>query len=344
MSIIRQVGIALSLLALISSASVSAQQPPTTTLLFNLVTQQDYPFNVQVFYPWGKEVEKVTNGRVKVNFTATPVVPPAGQWEGVVNDTVDGAEMYDGLIVNKLPLEQLALLPLGTTTGEATSVALWRTYQKYFKNAHNEFEDVQLLALICYGPGQIFGLKKPLNAPGDFDGIKLWSIPGSSANVVRDLKSGVVSTPAVDMTQLVVGGVVDGFVGIMANDGQTNGVLNYARYETVVPGGITSSSFSIFVNKAKWQSIQERDRNAILAISGEAFARRLSAIDQQEKKVVRGTAGHLTVMNASPALMTAIQATSGPLEAAWIKTADSLGVDGKAALDYFRQQAQQNAR
>lgn len=343
MMTLRRFVIAFSFLALISTESAPAQQTQTTTLLFNLITQQDYPFNVQVFYPWGKEVEKVTGGRVKVNFTATPVVPPAGQYEGVVNDTVDGAEMYDGLIVNKLPLEQLALLPLGTTTGAATSVALWRTYQKYFQKS-NEFQDVQLLALICYGPGQIFGLKKPLNAPADFDGIKLWSIPGASANVVRELKSGVVSTPAVDMTQLVAGGVVDGFVGIMANDAQTNGVLNYARYETVVPGGITSSSFSIFVNKAKWQSIQERDRNAILAISGEAFARRLSAIDQQEKKVVLGATGHLTQMNASPALMTAIRSAAAPLDAAWIKTADSLGVDGKAALEYFRQQAQQNAR
>ena len=51
-----------------------------TEILFNRFVPAKHPFNVGMFIPWAKDVERVTNGSVKVKFTEKSLAPPPKQW------------------------------------------------------------------------------------------------------------------------------------------------------------------------------------------------------------------------------------------------------------------------
>lgn len=314
------------------------------TLMMNSFIPAQLPMNVEILKPWARDVEKATDGRVRINFTPTSMGSPQQQFDIVRKHIVDGAYIYNGLIQNQTPLLQVAHLPLGSTTAKGVSVALWRTYTKYFEAA-NEFKDVQLLALFAFPPGQIFSSKEPILSAESMKGVKLWATPGVPALIAEQFHAAVVSTPAATMTQLVAGGTVDGLVGIEPMGAAQYNVIRYARSETVVPGGVDSASFSLFLNKAAWESISAADRDTIKKLSGEAFANRFAILDRLDKEAEDDAVKNgLKVVQAPPKFVEEIRAVAAPMDAQWIATAAKFNVDGKAAMDFFRQEAIANAK
>jgi len=332
----RVLGIAAAFAALLPAAAHAA-----TTLVINAFLPPPHVFNTKVLKPWAADVEKATDGRVKIMFPPNSVAAPNQLWNSVKNSIVDGAYLFNGNIENKLHLPQLAHLPLGSTTSKAMSIALWRTYDKYFKQA-NEYREVQLLALFVFPGGHIYGMKGPVNSPQALQGLRMWALPGVPARMMEAAKAGVVATPAAKMSEIVAGGTVDAFAGIPEMDVNAFKVGRYATAETVVPGALSAPSFSLIINKQKWQSISAADRAAIMKLSGESFAKRMGVVDQVnqaartalEKEGVKST-------EASPQLMDELKKLAAPLDQAWIAEAGKLHVDGKAALDYYRAQAKE---
>lgn len=326
------------------AASQAAAQATPTTLIINAFLPPQHLFNVAVMKPWAADVARVTQGRVKIIFPPTSVGSPQQQWDVVRKRIVDGAYIFNGLIQNKVSLPQLAHLPLGSTTAQAMSVALWRTYEKYFAPAH-EYRDVHLLALVVFPAGEIYSLKRPITSLQSMHGMKLWALPGVAANLMDRGGAGVVATPAAKMSELVAGGTVDGFAGIPDMDAARFNVVRYAHSETVVPGGITAPSFSLFVNRQVWQSIAPADRQAITALSGEAFARRMAVIDQADAHARAQAVSHgLKLIEPSPAFMDELRTLARPMDEQWLDAAARRHVDGAAALAFYRAQAQEAAQ
>lgn len=316
----------------------------TTTLIVNAFLPPQHIFNVDVMKPWAADVERVTQGRVKIVFPPTSIGSPQQQWDVVRKRIVDGAYIFNGLIQNKASLVQLAHLPLGSSTAEGMSVALWRTYLKYFEQA-GEYRDVHLLALVVFPAGEIYSLKQPVTSLRSIHGVKFWALPGVASTLMDLGGAGVVATPAAKMSELVAGGTVDGFVGIPDMDAERFNVMRYARYETAVPGGITAPSFSLFVNRQVWASISKADRQAITALSGEAFARRMATLDAANARAhADAIAQGLKLVEPSATFVNALRTLAQPMDQQWLANAARLHVDGPAALAYYRTQAQQEAQ
>lgn len=327
------------LLALAGIASMASATARAQDLLLNSFLPPQHEFNTKVYKPWAQDVEKATQGRVRMKFPPTSVGSPQQQWDIVRKHIVDGAFIFNGLVQNQVPLEQIAHLPLGSTTAKGMSVALWRTHQKYFEATH-EYNDVQLLALFAFPSGQIFSMKEPLQSAEAMNGVKMWAGPGVPAKLAEDMHAAVVATPAATMTSLIAGGTVDGYMGIPVMDAVQFNVVRYAKSETYVPGGVNAPSFSLFVNKASWESISPADRDVIAKLSGEAFGERLAVLDQtNETAAAKAAAGGMTLLQASLAFVAQIGEIAAGMDAQWIAAAAKLNVDGKAALGYYRSEA-----
>ena len=134
-----------------------------TTLVINTYLPAQHPLNAQVLKPWAADVARVTQGRVDIDFPPASLAAPQQLWEAVTGRVVDGAYIFNGNFYRQLPLMQVAHLPFGSSTARSMSVALWKTYQDYFKSA-NEYKDVELLALFVIPTGQIYGLKHPIDS------------------------------------------------------------------------------------------------------------------------------------------------------------------------------------
>lgn len=334
-----------TLAALMLCAGLAANaQAQTNTILFNSFVPPQHPINSRVFKDWVVDVEKATNGRVKFDVPPASLAAPNQQMDGVSKGIFDMAYMFHGLLENKVKLSQIAHLPGVNTTAKGSSIALWRTYEKFFQSA-NEYKDVHLLGLFVIYPGTIFGIKKPINSVADIKGTKILGNPGVPARMLEAAGGGVVAAPAVRSFEIISGGTVDAFSGYAPADAFAFKTLQYAKYITDLPGGISAPSFAFFINKKKWDAIPKADQEVISKMSGEALAARFGAVDAVDNKVrADAAAGGVEIKPASPAFAAEMAKLADPIIQEWIKQANASGVDGAAALAFYKQQAEQAAK
>ncbi|MCX5871614.1 MAG: TRAP transporter substrate-binding protein DctP, partial [Deltaproteobacteria bacterium] len=175
--------------------------------------------NYSIFFPathghtllateWAKEVEKRTDGAVKINMFPGATLTPADQtYDGVVKGIADIGMSVLSYTKGRFPLSEVIDLPLGYKSGvQATKLA--NAFYKQFDP--KELSDVKVLYLHGHGPG-IFHTKKPVKAMEDLKGMKI-RCSGTSAKVVSALGATPVAMPQNEAYDALQKGVVDGVV------------------------------------------------------------------------------------------------------------------------------------
>jgi TRAP-type C4-dicarboxylate transport system substrate-binding protein len=115
----------------------------------------------------------------------------------------------------------VAQLPFVNTTARGSSVALWRTYQKYFAKA-KEMDDVHVLAMFVLPPGVFYGMKGPIDGMDKIKGRKIYALPGVPATMLEAAGAGVVAAPAARSYEIISGKTVDAFVGYSVSSRATS--------------------------------------------------------------------------------------------------------------------------
>jgi TRAP-type C4-dicarboxylate transport system substrate-binding protein len=326
-------------LATTAVLAATAAARAETKVLFSPFTPPGHVITVGIVQPWAKDVERVTEGRVKVSYPANSLAPPPAQWEMVTNGIADAAFIFNGFAQKRLPLINVAHLPFVTTTAEATSVALWRTYEKFFKKA-DEYKGVHLLGLFTHPGSELFSLGQPIVKVSQLQGLKVWAAPGPPAEAMGKLGAAVVSGPAVRMYEIVSKGTVDAYLGIPYSDVKNFKLVSYTKAATEVPGKMGGASFSMFMNDKTWNKISKKDQEAIDKVSGEMIARHAKAWDDDNKigkdELVKGGG---QIIQAPQDFVADLHKDLQFLEDNWLKDAEKAGVDGKAALAFFRSES-----
>ena len=327
---------------LFAAAAVPASAQ--TTLLFNVFTPPASEISRQVIMPWLKDIERVTEGRVKIKVPPQALAPPPEQMNMVRSGVADGAFIFNAFLQKSHPLLQIGFLPGTMHTGIADGVAYWRTYEKFFAPKH-PVNEVKLLGFFANPPGHLYNIeKKPIRSIAEMKDKKTWSLPGLTARAIGATGASVVPGPAVRMYEIISKGVVDHFCCIDYGDMQAYKVLQYVGAVTEVDGAVFSPKFSVFINKAKWNTISAKDQAAIMKISGEALARRAAADDAHNQAVRKDYLAHSgIIVKASPEFNAALKKVWKPLYDQWIAQANKEGVDGRAALDYYLSEAKKVA-
>jgi TRAP-type C4-dicarboxylate transport system substrate-binding protein len=328
----------IALAAAIAAAGTAAARAETK-ILFSPFTPPGHVIATGIVQPWAADVERVTEKRVKITYPANSLAPPPQQWEMVTNGIADAAFIFNGFAQKRLPLIAMAHLPFTTTTAEATSVALWRTYVKFFQKA-DEYKGVKLLGLFMHPGDELFSLGKPIVKASEIKGMKVWASPGPPAEAMGKLGAAVVSGPAVRIYEIVSKGTVDAYLGIPYSDVKNFKVVPYTKAVTTVPGKLGGASFSMFMNMKTWSSLPKKDQDLIDSVSGEAIARHAKAWDDDDKLGLQELlAAGAKREAASPAFVEELQKELQFIEDNWLKDAAAAGVDGKAALAFFRAEA-----
>jgi len=334
---VRPVALAAGIGLLLAAAGPAAAE---TKLLFNVFTPPSSEISVEIMYPWLKDIERVTEGRVKIVIPPQNLAPPPEQMNMVKTGVADGAFMFNAFLQKSHPALQLGFLPGTMHTALADGVAYWRTYEKFIAPKH-PVNEVKLLGFFANPPGHLYNIEKaPIQSLAALKGKKSWSLPGLTARAIGLTGASVVPGPAVRMYEIISKGVVDVFCCIDYGDMEAYKVLQYVGAVTEIDGGVFSPKFSVFINNAKWNTISPKDQAAIMAISGEALARRAVAVDAHNEKVKKEYLAHGgIIVPATPAFNAELKKAWAPLVESWIADADKEGVDGRAALDYFMSEA-----
>jgi TRAP-type C4-dicarboxylate transport system substrate-binding protein len=324
----------ISLLA--AAAAAAAPALAETRLLFNVFLPPGHVLQ-NVAHAWAADVEKATGNNVKIDFTAGNMAPPPQQLPATASGIFDIAMTANPFIKSKAPLLEVASLPFLVDNAEAASVAYWRTYDKHF-TSKRQFPDVQLLSLFTATGGQLYSLSDtPINSIDEMKKRRMWALPGEAADLLKNLGMSPITSPAVQVSESVSRGVVDGYYGMSPDGAYEFKASPYTKVITWLPKAATATGFSMFINKGKWASISEKDRNAILALSGEALARRvgkayeLAAADALAKMKADG----IKVVNVDAGFYAALQKAAEASYAEFEGIAGKAGLDGKAVLADF---------
>lgn len=307
-------------------AAVPAQAE--TVLRYSNWLPAQHVIHTDAVLPWIADVERVTEGRVKVEITPKVVGSVAGQYDVAVDGLADVVFMIQGYTPGRFVLNNIIELPFVGTQPEATSTAFWRLYQDEL-HRYGEFKGVHVLSLFTASPANIATTRLQVEKVADLQGLKMRNPLASFTPAVEALGAIPVNKPISEIYELATSGVVDG--GFVPLDSMESFKLYDAlRYTTLVPGGLFNPSLAFVINEESWEKLSDADRKAIMEVSGETFARRVGAgyarSDVAALETMRGR-GDMHVITADASMMTELKARLAGVEQAWFDAAQKAGME-----------------
>ncbi|OQY00610.1 MAG: C4-dicarboxylate ABC transporter substrate-binding protein [Desulfobacteraceae bacterium 4572_130] len=214
---------------------------------------------------WCNEVEKRTNGKVKVEYYPGQTLTKADQaYDGVVEGLSDIALSCLAYSRGRFPVLGAVDLPMGYTSGvSATKVA-----NRVLNNFNpKEFNDTKIMYLHAHGPGLVHTKNKPVEKIEDIKGLKLRS-HGTSAKIVKTLGGTPVGLPMPETYQSIQKGIVDGSVyPFESNKGWKLGEVT--DYATAAFSCAYTTTFFVAMNKDKWNLLSKNIQEIIENINKE---------------------------------------------------------------------------
>ena len=230
---------------------------------------------------WCKEVEKRTNGRVKINYLPGGTLIPAAQaYEGAVKGIADISMMTQQYNAGRFPLTEIMYGPIRSTSARQASALITAWFEKF---KPKEYDDVKVLYLYCGGPGN-FATMKPINSIKDLKGLKIRGA-GDTAKIISAMGGVAVSIPLSDSYEGFQRGVIQGSVlPVESLKGWKFGDL--LKGLQVNPAIGNPSALGVVMNKAKWNSLPPDIQKIIEQVNKEWIEKTGAAWDQTDKEGV----------------------------------------------------------
>lgn len=305
-------------------ASVAAAQ--TTVLKYSNWLPVGQAMRVEVIEPWITEVEKVTQGRVKIDTLPKVVGTVGAQFDVARDGQADLVVFVPSYTPNRFDVLEVLQLPFMSDNPEKFAPIADRFYRQQLAR-YGEFKGVHPLSVFIVSPGQLFTVKKQVRTVADFKGLKLRSPQPSATQALTLMGAVPVSKPVSEVYELLSSGVLDGT--LMPGESMPSFKLtDLVQYGTLVPGALYNTVLVIAMNEDKWNALKPEDREAISRISGEAFARNVGrAYAKGDLAAYEGMrkAGK-PVEPLSPAVTAEIKNIVRPIEVEWAEKVKKKGV------------------
>jgi TRAP-type C4-dicarboxylate transport system substrate-binding protein len=321
--------LATSIAAAMMPATVQAQD---VTLRMSNWLPEGQTLRVQAIEPWIAEVEKVTEGRVKIDVPPKVIGSVPAQFDVVSDGQADLALWVNGYTPGRFVISEIFELPFINDDPEEYSAVMYKFYQDKIAQ-YDEYAGTHVLMLFSPGSGPIFNTVRPVEKVADLEGLKLRSPQPVVTEALQILGAVPISKPVSELYELISSKVVDGTVLPMESvvAFKLNDLLSYG---TGIPGGLYNTVLVLGINVDSWDRISEADQKAITAISGEKFARaaggayKHSSEAAKQKMVAEG----MNFITADDAFVADLKQKLAPIEQSWIDHAKERGVEDPAAL------------
>lgn len=287
---------------------------------------------------WAKEIEKRTNGAVKINMFPGGTLTPADQcYDGVVKGISDVGMSVVSYVKGRFPLSEVIDLPLGYRTG-TQATKLGNAYFAKFKP--KEFDDVKIMYFHAHGPG-IVNTKKPVEKLEDLKGLKL-RCTGTSAKVASALGATPVAMPQTEAYDALQKGVVDGVLSpIETLKGWKFAEVTKATTQNF--GSSYSLLFFVAMNKKKWESLPKDVQETIEKINQEWIEKTATAwmeIDKEGTEFALAKGHKIIPLSKEEDARWANLVQ--PILVEYVKNMQAKGLPGDEALKFSQEWLQKN--
>jgi TRAP-type C4-dicarboxylate transport system substrate-binding protein len=225
---------------------------------------------------WAQEIEKRTNGAVKITLFHGGTLTPADKcYDGVVKGLSDIGFSVLSYTLGRFPLTEVIDLPMGYKSGTAATTLVNAYYNKF---KPKELDDVKVMYLHAHGPGILHTNKKPIKTLEDLKGVKIRST-GTVARIAGALGATPVAMPMPETYDALSKGIADGVMcPIEALEGWKLGEV--LKYTTQNYGSAYTIAFFVVMNKDKWNSLPPDVQKVIDKVNEEWIVKQAKVWDE----------------------------------------------------------------
>jgi len=185
-----------------------AAPAPTGTIELKVANYFPAPASQSVLLEeFCRELEKRTDGQVKVDyFAGGSLLGSAAMFDGVLDGVADIGYSHVYYTPGRMPVTEVAGLPLGYPSAWVASQALNDFYEEF---KPEEFDDVVVLFMNTSTPSAIATSKVPIRKLEDLRGLTIRA-PGLAGEVMKALGGTPAPTPMPEVYDAISKGVIDG--------------------------------------------------------------------------------------------------------------------------------------
>jgi TRAP-type C4-dicarboxylate transport system substrate-binding protein len=279
---------------------------------------------------WCKEVEKRTNGRVKITyFPGNTLCPPTQSYDNVVKGIADIGQTLAAYAAGRFLLTEVLAQPLGyTSNGQPTRMCT--AFYKKFKP--KEFDDTKIMYIHGHGKG-MFHTVKVISSIADLKGLRL-KANAENQPIATAVGALPVALPITETYDALQKGLLDGLLLPFE-------ALKGWKFSDIIKTSIPSQPMAytapmpVFMNKEKWNSLSKKDQEAIEKINEEWVEKHAKLWEKLEKaaeedaikkgiKIIRPTKEEDAQMAKK---MKAVRAE-------WVKKMTAKGLPAQEAVDW----------
>jgi TRAP-type transport system periplasmic protein len=331
----RSVRLALLLVAfvatslLVHSSPLNAADEPVIKLRYTNFFPPTHPIGI-LGDEFCKEIEKRTNGKVKITYFPGNTLTPANQtYDSVSKGIADIGQSLLAYTAGRFPLTDVIDYPLGYTSGLQATMLI-NEYYKKFKPA--EFNDVHILYLHGHGPG-FFSTKKEVSKIADVESMRI-KANGTNAEMAKLLKATPVTITMPETYDALSKGLLDGV--LLPIEGVKNwGYSDFLKYTIKNFGCSYTSGMFVSMNKQRWESLSADIQKVFTEVSAE-WARKQGELwnkldnDAEEALVKTG----YKMVTAAPEEQAAVKEKVKPLFEQYIQKTKEKGLPGDEVVKF----------
>lgn len=213
--------------------------------------------------PWAAEIEKRTNGRVKIVFYwAGGLGNPMQNYDLARKGVTDIGWTFASYYPGRFPMTSVMELPFQFNTGLEASRANWEMYEKHLRE---EYKDVHLLTLASTPPTDIWLTKKEVRTLEDLKGLKIRVAGQMPTMMINYLGATPVLMHISEVYEAMQRGTIDGvFVG-------RSPMMTFRFHEVTkygVEANIFCQNYFYVMNLDKWNSLPPDIQKIMNEVSG----------------------------------------------------------------------------
>lgn len=289
---------------------------------------------------WAKEIEKRTNGKVKITYYPGGALLKGPKiYDGVCKGIADIGMSVFAYSRGVFPSMEAMDLPMGYPNGMAATVIINDFYNKF---KPKELSKVKVMYLHAHGPGLLHS-KKPVRKLEDMKGLKVRST-GFCAKVVGALGGVPVAMGQGGTYEALQKGVVDAtFSPMEVLKGWKQGEVIKDTTECYSVG--YTAGFYVAMNLAKWNSLPKDVQKVVAEVSKEWIAKHGKAWDDSDKA---GREFTLSLGNKIIPLSEAESArwakAAAPVIEGYIKDKGAKGLPAKTYVDFIKAEVKKHSK
>jgi TRAP-type C4-dicarboxylate transport system substrate-binding protein len=318
----------------------SATAEPTTIRFGNWVPM--HHLMVQgIFIPWTQAIEKDSGGTLKFEIMKSALGRPNTYFDLVHDGTLDAGWGVSGHNPGRFTMTQVMDLPFMSPDPWAGSAAAWLTYEK-FGQSYGEHKGVKIVGLYTHTVPYFNMRDNPILKVSDLSAKKIRVGGNFTGQIVSALGSTPVQLPPTETQQAMARGVADG-ITFPLESVEFFKITPVIKSSTLVPGGLYTDTFWVGFNEAKWKSLTDQQRAAILKHSGLGLSMLAAWAwtngDNWGRAAMLNSGVKFNELPEEEA--TKMKQLLKPMEDEWLAEAKKRGFDGNAILDYAKFMTQQ---